>query len=94
MEEFALPFLQKNPGFERLDGQLGGGNRTNFAIFEHQGYKWKIAMDTKTDRLLAAWKLFQEGNEPFVQRSTGERMCLRVNDGFSKKANGLYVYGV
>lgn len=94
MEELAIPFFQQNPGSERLDGQTSGGNRTNFATFEHQGHKWKIAMDTRTDRLLAAWKLFQEGKEPFVQGNTGERMCLRLNDGVSKEANGLYVYVV
>jgi hypothetical protein len=94
MEELVLPFLQMNPGFERLDGQTGRGNRTNFATFDHQGYKWKIAMDTKIDRLMAAWKLFQEGKEPFIQASTGERLCLRLNDGNAGKANGLYVYVV
>ena len=94
MDELVLPHLRKNPGFERLDGLSGKGNRSSFATFEHHGLKWKLAMDTKTDRLLAAWKLYQEGKEPFVQGNTGHRLCLRLNDGGSGKANGLFVYAV
>jgi len=94
MEELVLPLLQANPDYERLDGHSNKGNRTNFATFDHQGVKWKIAMDTKTSRLLAAWKLYQEGKEPFVQGNTGHRLCLRLNDGGAGKANGLFVYEV
>lgn len=94
MEALAIPFFQQNPDFERLDGKLSGGNRTNFATFEHQGYKWKIAMDTRTDRLLAAWKLHQAGKEPFVQENTSHRLCLRLNNSGSGKTNGLFIYAV
>jgi len=94
MENLVLPHLLSNPGFERLDGLSGKGNISNFATFDHQGVKWKIAMDTKTSRLLAAWKLYQEGKEPFVQGNTGQRLCLRLNDGGTGKANGLFVYKV
>lgn len=94
MEDRVLPYLQANPAYARLDGLSGKGNRANFATFDHQGYKWKLAMDTKTDRLLAAWKYYQGGKEPFVQGSTGQRMCLRLNDWGSGKANGVYIYVV
>ena len=94
MEAIVLPLLQANPDYARLDGHSNQGNRANFATFEHQGLKWKVAMDTKTDRLLDAWKLYLAGKEPFVQGNTGHRRCLRLNDGGSGKANGLYVYEV
>ena len=94
MEAHVLPHLLAKPDDERLDGLTGKGNRSVFATFDHQGLKWKIAMDTKTDRLKAAWKLYQTGKEPFVQGNTGHRRCLRLNDGGSGKANGLYVYEV
>jgi hypothetical protein len=94
MEGLVLPHLQAHPEYERLDGLSGKGNRAKFATFEHQGLKWKIAMDTKIGRLLAAWKLYQEGKEPFVQGNTGQRLCLRLNDGGTGKANGLFVYAV
>jgi hypothetical protein len=73
-----------------LDGHSNKGNRTNFATFDHQGLKWKIAMDTKIGRLLAAWKLYQEGKEPFVQGNTGHRLCLRLNDGGRERRMHLY----
>jgi hypothetical protein len=92
MEEPVLPLLQAKPDYERLDGHSNQGNRTNFATFFYQGLKWKIAMDTKTDRLLAAWKLYQTGKEPCVQGNTGFRLCLRLNNAGSGKANGLFVY--
>lgn len=94
MGERVLPLVQANPEYERLDGLSGKGNRSNFATFDHHGLKWKMAMDTKISRLLAAWKLYQEGKEPFVQANTGHRRCLRLNDGGSGKANGLFVYAV
>lgn len=95
MEECVLPFLQKHPDFECLNEQSDLDNRTSFATFEHQGHKWKIDIDTKTDQLLAAWNLFLAGKEPFVQSITDKgKRCLRLNEGALIKANGLYIYGV
>lgn len=94
MEIKVLPHLSAYPKFERLDGHTGKGNRASFATFNHMGLRWKIAMDTKTDRLLAAWKLFKQGEEPFVLADTGFRKCLRLNTGGLEKANGMYVYEV
>lgn len=92
MEEHVLPHLNTNPEFERLDGLSSKGNRAVFATFNHLGHKWKIAMDTKSDRLRLAWALFKAGKEPFFESNTGSRKCLRLNDGGSGEANGVYVY--
>ena len=94
MEELILPLLQANPDYERLDGLTLNGKGAGFATFEHFGRKWRLASDTKPDRIITAWKLYQDEKESFVLADTGRRRCLRLNNGGSGKANGLFIYEV
>ena len=92
MGNLILPHRQAHPDFERLDRLSGVGNRSPFATFNHFNQKWKVAKDTKIDRLLAAWELHQSWEEPFVEASTkGNKPCLRLNEA-NPDAKGLFIY--
>ncbi len=91
MEQLILPHHQAHPDFERLDGFSEKGNLKVFATFYHFHKKWKIHSDTQIVPLLAAWKVHQSLEEPFVEQPTrGNKPCLRLNGDAGAK--GLYIY--
>ena len=92
MEMQVLPLRQTHPEYEQLDG-LSGSNGSAFAYFDHFSKKWRVNKDTKIDRLLAAWKLYQTGAEPFVIGKTirSKKPCLQLNEE-NPEPKGLFIY--
>jgi hypothetical protein len=95
VESVVLPAKAANPTHHRLDGRAGGGNRTVFGRFRHDGRIWKVHADTWFEPLLIAFEAAQRVEDPFIQRSTASgTLCLKLTDapGIRAGSKHLYIY--
>lgn len=86
-----IPLKQANPSYIRLDGQIGPGTQAAFGFFHHNGTKWKVDSDTEIEKLDVAFKIFDQGHDPFIVKETKKGQCLIIKDE-PQPAKKFYVY--
>lgn len=89
------PLKKENPDWLRVDGAATGGNMKVFAYFLFENKKWRINMDTHFKQLEKAYQDLEQGNLPFVVKSTrGGKECLELREGLASRPKHLFIYAV
>lgn len=93
VEKKLLPLIKEHPTWIRLDGQVSSGNREIFGYFKWNDKVWKIHSDTHIDRMMLAYKLYQEnGYYPFIEKPTSGNTCIDLNLDLKPKWFYVYLY--
>jgi hypothetical protein len=91
-----LPLQALYPTWHRLDGLLGGGNRTIVGEFRHANLKWVVHGDSQFAPIIRAYTAIQNGQlgNPFVVKPATVRKTLDFVPALrkSKQPKLFYAY--
>ena len=97
VKDFVVPLKQSHPAWQRLDGLVGGGNRTVVSKFRHAGRVWVVHGDSHFEPIFRAHAAVTSGMlaDPFEIKPAKARDTLDLSSALPgrNRPKHFYAYG-